>query len=609
MLQQMRSAAKWIWIGLFVAFVGGFLLVDTSGLLGRSAVTPTTEVAEVNGQGILYTTLQTATQQLAEQREQQLGRGLTLDERQRVEQEAFDQLVSDILLQQEYRRRGISVTDEEIIQAARVSPPPQLMQAPELQTEGRFDPDKYQRYLTSPAARQQGLLSMLEGYYRSEIPRQKLLDQLTTDVYVTDSRLWQVYRDANDSAQISYVAFRPDAVADSQVQVTDAQIREYFDRHKADLTRPGRAVVSVLAVPRTITAADSAAVRDRLMALRAEIAAGARFEDVARRETADSASIPQGGLYPLGPRGRFVREFEEAAYGMQPGEMSGPVLTQYGYHLLKTEERRGDSIAIRHILLKIGQSDSAAARTDRRADSLANMAAEATQPTQFDNASRVLKLPSVRLTAIEGEPLLMGGRYVPSVSAWAFSGVAPGETSELFDDENGYYLARLDSVVHGGEPRLEQVRDEIRAIIARERKLDRLTAEATQFAQAARTSGLEAAAAARGIQVQQTPVFTRIAPVPGLGQLNQAIGAAFGLPLNQVGGPVRTPGALFVMRVDRRMPADSATFAAQKAAQRAQLLNGLRRQRVQDYLQSLRKMAKIKDRRRELNAAMRNQDI
>src|SRR3712207_907031 len=276
----MRSAAKWIWIALFVAFVGGFLLVDTSGLLGRTGVTPTTAVAEVNGEDILYTTLQNATQQLAQQREQQLGRGLTLDERQRVEQEAFDQLVSDILLQQEYERRGIRVTDEEIIQAARYNPPPQLMQAPELQTEGRFDPDKYQRYLPSPAARQQGLLTMLEQYYRQEIPRQKLLDQITSDVYLTDSRLWQIYKDANDSAQVSYVAFRADGIADSAAQVTDVEIRAYFDKHRKNLVRPGRAVVSVISIPRTITAADSAAVRDRIMRLRAEIAGGAKFEDV-----------------------------------------------------------------------------------------------------------------------------------------------------------------------------------------------------------------------------------------------------------------------------------------------------------------------------------------
>ena len=55
MLQSMRSAAKYIWVVVAVAFVGGFLFAQASGLLGNSPVTTTTAVAEVNGDEILYT--------------------------------------------------------------------------------------------------------------------------------------------------------------------------------------------------------------------------------------------------------------------------------------------------------------------------------------------------------------------------------------------------------------------------------------------------------------------------------------------------------------------------------------------------------------------------
>ena len=154
MLQSMPSAAKYIWILLVIAFVGGFLLLDTSGLLGRPQVTSGTAVASVNGEDISYIVWQNSTQNLVQSEEARIGRSLTLDERQRVENEAFEQLVSQILLRQELDRRGIEVTDEEIRQAALNSPPPQLMQSPELQTEGRFDIEKYRRFLRSPAARQ-----------------------------------------------------------------------------------------------------------------------------------------------------------------------------------------------------------------------------------------------------------------------------------------------------------------------------------------------------------------------------------------------------------------------------------------------------------------------
>src|SRR5215212_454735 len=122
----MRSSAKHIWIFLVIFFVGGFLLAETSGLLGRGPVTTSTAVATVNGEDVLATTWYNAINALEQQATQQTGRGVTLDERARLADEAFEQLVGDALLRQEYRRRGIRVTNEEIGEAARYSPPPQL---------------------------------------------------------------------------------------------------------------------------------------------------------------------------------------------------------------------------------------------------------------------------------------------------------------------------------------------------------------------------------------------------------------------------------------------------------------------------------------------------
>ena len=102
-----------------------------------------------------------------------------------MDDQAFEQLVTEILLQQEYKKRGIKVTDAEIIQAAQFSPPPELIQNPELQTDGQFDIAKYQRLLKSSAARQNGLLVQLENYYRNEIPRAKLYDQIAGDVFIS----------------------------------------------------------------------------------------------------------------------------------------------------------------------------------------------------------------------------------------------------------------------------------------------------------------------------------------------------------------------------------------------------------------------------------------
>ena len=605
MLQSMRASAKYIWIIIVILFVGGFLLAETSGLLGRAPVTSTTPVATVNGEDILATTWYQATQNLEQEEIQRSNQSISLDERQRLMDQAFDQLVTDALLRQEYKRRGITVTDDEILQAARFSPPPALMQAPDLQTDGRFDPQKYQRFLASPLARQQGLLYQLEAYYRTEIPKEKLFDQIASEVYVTDAELWSRYKDSNDSARVTFVDFEPDRISDSAVRVSDDEVRAYYDTHKKQFERPGSAKVSILIIPRTVSAADSAAVRNRALAVRARILGGEKFEDVAKAESADSASAVNGGALGKGPKGRFVAPFEQAAEKLKPGEISQPVLTPFGYHLIRLDERKGDTLTLHHILFRIQQSDSAATLTDRRADSLSRIAASTDQPAKFDEAARELHIPILRATTIEGNPLTVNGQYIPSVGPWAFEGARPGETSELFDAEDGYYLARLDSLTPGGTLSLDDAKRDIRQYLLRQKKIDALMPQATNFAKVAAAGTLESASRLMNMQATSTKFFTRVTGTPELAQAPEAVGAAFSLPLKTVSQPIRAMNAVIVERVDARIPADSAAFEKQRGSLRAQALQQLRRQRVADYLANLKAVAKIDDRRKQVEASSR----
>ena len=301
--------------------------------------------------------------------------------------------------------------------------------------------------------------------------------------------------------------------------MSDDEIRAYYDTHKKIFERSGRAKVSILIIPRAVTAADSAAVRAHALALRARILGGEKFEDVARAESADSVSAAKGGALGSGAKGRFVAPFETAAYALKPGEISQPVLTQFGYHIIKLDSRKGDTLTLHHILLRIGQSDSAAARTDRRADSLARMAANADQAAKFDSAARALHIPVLKAQAIEGNSLTVNGQYIPSVGPWAFEGAKPGETSELFDAEDGYYLARLDSLTSREERSLSTRRSRTSALIwcgrkrwtrccHRRRTLRRLPRPAPS-SQAAKLTNME---------VVKTKPFTRVTGVPELAQ-------------------------------------------------------------------------------------------
>ena len=607
MLQQMRNNAKWIWIVIVVAFVGGFLLFQTSGLAGRSAVTTSTAVGKVNGTEISYIAWQNTTAKLVQQQETRLGRGMTLDERALLETQAFNDLVSDVLLNQEYEKRGIRVTDDEIINAAKTSPPPDLANSPELQTDGQFDPSKYARFLGSPAARQQGLLASLETFYRTELPKQKLFNQVAGDIFVPDTRLWQVWRDAHDSATVSSVKFEPLSTKEIKDAVTDADMQKYYDSHTKDFDRPARASISIVEIGRKPTGADTAAALKKIVAIRAEIEKGAKFEDVAKRESEDTVSGKDGGKLPMSAKGTYVGQFEDAAYKVKVGELSQPVLTPYGYHIIRVDVRKGDSISMHHILKFIKQDDSAATKSDTRADTLAKLAASATEPAKFDSAAKKLGLLVSRINLEEGAPAVYLGHVVPSAAAWAFGGAKVGESSDLFDDDQGYYLVRLDSIHTGGVKPFADVKSELRELAAHQKALDGLMPKAKAFATAAAASTLEGAAKAQGMTVQKVGPFARSSQVPELGMLSEAVGAAFApsLPIGAVSAPIKTESGVFVLRVDKRTGSDSVKWMAQRPTQREQLTRALREQRIRMYLDGVKKAAKIDDRRKELQNAQR----
>jgi peptidyl-prolyl cis-trans isomerase D len=606
-LQAFRGSAKIVFWIIFISFVGVFLFAETSGLTSRG-ITRGTSVGSVDGVDITYDRWDTQVRALSAQEQQRRGAGnLTQDDMRRIEDIAFQQIVDSILLAREYQRRGITVTDREIQYAAVSMPHPDLAQNPDLQTEGRFDPEKYQRLLQSPMARQQGLTQFLEQYYRTEIPRQKLFEQIAAGVYLTDARLWRIWQDERDSARVSYVAFRPAVVPDSAARVTDDEIRRYFDSHRSDFgERPGRAVLSLISIARPITAADSAATRERALALRAEILGGVPFDTVARRESSDSASAAQGGLLGTVARGAFVPEFDRVAFALRPGEVSQPALTQFGYHLIKVDAKKGDSITVRHILLPITQSDSSAQRITTLADSVADVAAAAEDPTRLDSAARRFNLPVARAVATEGEPLMWNGRYVQDLGAWAFRGSRVGDISDIVDAPDAFYLARIDSLDAGGAIELDDVREEIRRTLINRKKVDALEPRARRITDAV-VSGktLEQAAQENGATVEKTGLFTRVSLVPGIGRLNEAVGAAFGLPVGATSQPIKTDDGVFVIRVDARVNADRAAWEAQKDQQRQQLLLRLRRQRIQDFVTALRKEADVDDRRADVQAMTR----
>ncbi len=198
MMRVFRSAA-----GKVAAFVFAFLMllfvltsVDWSQVTGGSRST----VGTIDGVSIPLQQFQQMVQSEVAARQQQNGRSLSEEEVAEVRDAVWQNLIQQRVLDREFTERHITVSPDEIAETIQNNPPPQLMQAPEFQTDGQFDLQKYQAYLRSAAGSQ--IVPLLEQEYASQIRQAKLMRVVTSDVYVSDPELWQIWRDTYEKATI-----------------------------------------------------------------------------------------------------------------------------------------------------------------------------------------------------------------------------------------------------------------------------------------------------------------------------------------------------------------------------------------------------------------------
>ncbi len=607
MMRTMRASAKWIMGAVAISFVGWLVFDVGMDVGGRGGSTFTDVIARVNGQKIDVQTFYGAVRNAQEQQRAAGSPILTMDDQRDLEDQVLEMIVQQVALQDELERRGIAVTDEEIREAARNQPLPEMLQVPEFQTEGQFDLSKYQRYLQSQ--QDLGFLLAIEARYREEIPRLKLYERLTSDVYVADSRLWRIFRDQNDSVAADLVTIFPQsAIPDDAVELTENDVEEYYHSHRNDYVRPARAWLSYLVLSRSPDATDSATALERAGSILAELRSGADFADVAMRESADSVSRLEGGDLGEVSRGQHLAEFADAALALRPGQISQPVLTQFGYHIIRLQSKSGDSYHASHILVPIELQGDHLREVESRGDSLDLYAAEQLDASALDATAERLGISVMSAGAVvEGDRLRLDGSIIPDVAIWAFEALE-GETSHVIETPQYYYVFRLDRLEPEGVPPLQDVMGTVTFDATISKKWMMAEDLAREMHEDIRSGiSLTDAAEARGLRPVSLPSFTRLVPNPALADAPAVVGAAFGLPIGQISRPIESERAIFFVRPTGRQLADSTAFAEDLEPLRDAVLQGARQARVQFVLRAIRQGATVEDLRQELQRAQREQ--
>jgi peptidyl-prolyl cis-trans isomerase D len=328
--------------------------------------------------------------------------------------------------------------------------------------------------------------------------------------------------------------------------------------------------------------------------LLAQVNAGGDFAAIAKKSSEDAGSAQSGGDLGCFPPGRMVREFDDAVFALQPGQTSGLVKTSFGYHVIRLESKQESKVPelvqvkerIRALVLerKLGELG------DQKAQAITEMLA---QGKSLQEAAQAQGL-SVRKSSAFARSETPSELVSPMLVARAFA-LKQGEVEkEAYPLPQGAAFFALAEIISAHTPKLDEVRDKVRADIVEETSFAQAQALAASVRAKAEAVGLDKAAAGAGLVRKETPQLTgRGQPLGDLGTGLLLDQAAFSLPEKALSEPVRTATGWAVLRVLERKLADPATLAAQRAQVGATLREQRREELFRAFLLEARERYQI----------------
>lgn len=421
-------------------------------------------VATVNGQDITPRTFEQAYNQERQRLAQAFGGSVPPDmlESMGLKRQVLDGLILREVLRQWAHKQGLRVSDAELAAV--------LRGVPAFQENGVFSQARYEQVL--------GLQGQNPLSFEHEVRQDLVLDQLQRGIALSAfdvaANLEAFLRLRGQTREVE-VYLLPAAPRRAAIQPTEEQLLAYYKAHMQDFRRPEQVRLDYLSLSVEALAAsmkpsedevrhayedylareaqrerrearhilitppaggDMEAARKQAEALRERLAAGEDFATLARQYSQDPGSAGQGGELGLVERGMMVEPFEKALFALKEGEISAPVQTDFGWHLIKLErieKAKPKSLdEVRPTMLTEAAQRMAEERFHDLADRLATLAYE--QPDSLAPAAEALGL-KIETTgwvsrdkgeAVAASPKLRAAAFSPEV-------LEQGRNSELID--------------------------------------------------------------------------------------------------------------------------------------------------------------------------------
>jgi len=549
MIQSLRNnAAIIMWI-VIVAFIATIVFAWGMDLSSHNRVKDT--VGKVNGKEISLRNFERmVASEREKEREKNAGTEATAEQSRMMPRQVWQMEVSRILLNDVFSAMKIGASTEEVYEYIKRNPPPEVYSVKQFQTDSAFDTSKFISFLNNPAVYETEGMQALEKHTRDFlVPMQTLRLLLSLQEVPFKSEIACQFREETEKAVFEYAKIN--TMAFTPRKASDAEVAAYYQAHQDSFSTPEQVELYYAKIPKVATAADEKATCAEMLGLRAKLKVGdSSFAEEAKLESDDEASASRGGFLGWVARGSTVPQFDSAIFALKINEISEPVRTPFGYHLILVEQRETkdgkQQAMVRHILRKVVPSGETIDRLSAQADSVHGIIVS----DGILNVSKKVPFVQVDSTGLfkRGDMMPKVG-FVSGAASFAFNRTEK-ELSDLLENEEGYYFFQIKMKIKKGVLPLDVAKERIARTLADSGRLAMARNYFEEFLKKVPDKNAVALYSKRDSLIVSgvTDTVGRTQYIPQVGFNNKPVAAAFALPLGKVSSIIEGSGSFYIVK-------------------------------------------------------------
>jgi peptidyl-prolyl cis-trans isomerase D len=580
-----KSTGAILWILIF-SFGVLWMLADTN-MFDVIQQGPRT-LGSVNGESISLEEYNNRLQYYTQQYSQRTGDSMTPEVRAQYEQQAWNDLVNSRLLQDKMDDLGIHVTDQEVVNMITGPNPDPLIRQNFSKEDGTIDRVALQSWAEAPENKQ--LLISIEQQMRQKRQQQKMSNYLQSSMDVSDYEIEQYYIRNNTYADVSFVRFPYADVGDSEISVSEDELREYYNNNQDDYKRKESYRINYVSFDKTPTKQDTARTFEEMNRLQSDFT-------TAENDSLFFNRYQSSTQYSVETIAKDeIRDLYQPVLDVEEGEVTDVIQDGGRLFLLKKLDETSNDVTFTVFSRDI--TADPIATIDARAETADDFSFYA-QEDGFEAEAERRDLEIREGFATKGNNFVSGIGQSRQIMRF-LEAAHEGKISDPLELNEQFVVIKVSEITEAGTEPFEEVKGQIETVVTNNKRKQQVVSNVEELI--GQNNDLQGIAEAAGKDVMTVESLAKsAATIEGAGREPKVVGAIFGLDDGEQSSPIEGTSAAFVVRLDELFEADLDGLTSDV---RQRIRQQLRQQKNQAFMntwiEQLKEEADIEDNRAQL---------